>query len=53
MGLAVARGIVDDMGGAIRLESTVGQGTTFEVLLPAFHVKPETVREQLKPSFGE
>ncbi|MCK5690040.1 response regulator [Myxococcota bacterium] len=50
LGLAVARGIVDDMGGAIRLESTVGQGTTFEVLLPAFHVKPETVREQLMPS---
>ena len=35
IGLAVVRGIVDQHGGAIELESAVGQGTTVRVTLPA------------------
>jgi PAS domain S-box-containing protein len=35
LGLAVCHGIVSALGGEIRVESTVGKGTTFRVLLPA------------------
>jgi signal transduction histidine kinase len=34
MGLAIVRGIVEDHGGEIRVESRVDQGTTFTVSLP-------------------
>ncbi len=34
MGLAVVHGIVEGLGGGIRVESAVGKGTTFEILLP-------------------
>jgi CheY-like chemotaxis protein len=34
LGLAVVQGIVRAHGGAIRLSSTPGKGTTFEILLP-------------------
>ena len=34
LGLSVARGIVESLRGAIRVESTPGEGTTFAVLLP-------------------
>ena len=34
LGLAVVQGIVNQSGGTIRLESTVGRGTTFEIYLP-------------------
>lgn len=34
LGLAVVYGIIAQAGGHIRVESTVGHGTTFEVLLP-------------------
>src|SRR5262249_46962887 len=36
MGLAVVQGIVQGYGGAIECTSAPGQGTTFQVLLPAF-----------------
>lgn len=34
LGLAIARGLVDAMGGTIRYEPTPGGGATFKVLLP-------------------
>ena len=34
MGLSSARRLVEESGGAIRCSSQVGQGTTFEILLP-------------------
>jgi PAS domain S-box-containing protein len=41
LGLAVAHGIVTQLGGAIDVQSTEGQGTTFRVLLPLAHEIPE------------
>lgn len=34
MGLAIARRIIEEMGGTIECESTVGEGTTFTITLP-------------------
>jgi len=48
MGLCVAREIVARHGGTIRVESEVGKGSTFAVLLPlAHHVRPHESKEEL------
>lgn len=39
LGLAAARKIVGELGGLINVESTVGEGTTFHIVLPAQHVR--------------
>jgi len=38
LGLGVVHGIVRSLGGAIRIESKPGEGTTFEILLPCCEV---------------
>jgi signal transduction histidine kinase len=39
LGLMVAQGIVEDHGGAIEVESTVGRGTEFRIAFPAPHAR--------------
>jgi signal transduction histidine kinase/CheY-like chemotaxis protein len=52
MGLAVVHGIVISHGGAIRLQSTPGQGTTCEVYLPRLDqvVDDTTSRDEALPA---
>ncbi len=37
LGLSIARGLVERLGGRIRVRSVLGQGTTFTVTLPPAH----------------
>ncbi len=39
LGLAAAKKIVGELNGTIEVESTLGEGTTFHVKLPAVHVR--------------
>jgi PAS domain S-box-containing protein len=47
LGLSTALGIVRSHGGFIRVASRVGQGTTFELYLPATKAKQVAVRKDL------
>jgi two-component system, chemotaxis family, CheB/CheR fusion protein len=42
LGLAVVQGIVRSIGGTIRLTSTPGEGTAFQILLPCARQGPQT-----------
>jgi PAS domain S-box-containing protein len=56
MGLTVVHGIVTGVGGSIRVESTVGQGTRFNVYLPAsppVAAPPRLVETDLPTGHGE
>jgi two-component system, NtrC family, sensor kinase len=41
LGLSITYGLVQELGGSIRVESTVGQGTRFTVILPLHYMKKE------------
>ena len=44
LGLAVVHGIVNGYGGSISVESEVGKGTTFKVLLPRIEYSEKTMK---------
>ena len=44
MGLAAVRGFVRSSGGEVLIESAVGKGTCFRVLLPTSRVREEVRR---------
>lgn len=46
MGLAVVKGIIDGAGGAIALESTEEEGSTFHIALPLLEEQPEPDRQE-------
>ena len=46
LGLSVSLGIIQKHGGEIRVESTVGEGSTFTVILPAARLASRTVRDE-------
>ena len=39
LGLVIARGIVEAHGGNVQVESTLGRGTTFTIVLPIVSVE--------------
>lgn len=53
LGLSVSYGIIKEHGGEISVQSTVGKGTTFTIVLPIQKPDPESDKEQKQRfSFG-
>ncbi len=50
LGLAVTRKIVAEHGGKVEANSTVGGGTTFRIILPLTHGRPEDAGATLGPA---
>jgi signal transduction histidine kinase len=46
LGLFVTRGLVEKLGGSIQVESRLGQGSTFRVILPKMCKMPEQLGEE-------
>ena len=59
LGLAVVHGIVGALGGTVRVESEIGQGTSFHVLIPGAEARADATasridspREKLRATHG-
>ena len=53
LGLAVVHGIVKEQGGAVRVSSEPGRGTTFEVFIPKLHIlEKEDAKESVSLPVG-
>ena len=46
LGLGLCRMLLSEMGGSIEVTSTVGQGTTFRIVLTAVGVAPERIEDE-------
>ncbi|MEZ5977027.1 MAG: response regulator [Planctomycetota bacterium] len=53
MGLSLVYGIVRSVGGRVDVHSRVGEGTTFEILLPLASGEAATVVEEVEPEVRE
>jgi len=49
VGLTISKKLVEFLGGAIRVESTVGEGSLFTVSLPLSLPEPDTITSSTKP----
>jgi len=50
LGLAVVHGIIQALGGTIRLESEVGHGTKFQILMPCTELRAEVTHYHSSPA---
>lgn len=49
LGLPICKSIVEQHGGAVKVDSVVGQGTTFSFTLPIARVSTQNLRSLLRP----
>ena len=52
LGLSIVQGIVANHGGALRVLSEVGKGTTFEIYFAESLTTPEPAKSSTRPPFG-
>jgi len=53
LGLSIVHGIIKDMQGQIKVESTPGKGTTFRILMPVSAEKEQPLGSEIQPKQAE